>query len=363
MGNTITGSTSIEEIQYDGVVSGGEQKSVFAFLGKPADFDESKTYPAVVLVHGGGGCADPRWVKKWNDAGFVAVSIDMYGNRVTGVDSNSSYVKATNDLALQTNPYSASTSFKATAEESMMYNNIINVIHAHNLLRSLSYVDNSKIGISGISWGAVTTSTAIGIDNRFAFAIPIYGCGYLYESETEFKTMLGENLHWDPSNYIEDANIPTLWMNSNADPYFSVNAFSKSYKLSYNTSGNARMILKNRADLSHGQQIARNLTEPMAFAKSIVSDGTSLPLITSAQYADGSISVVFSGGEAAAASLMYNTDANIPYQGSDMIWTEADAAVSGSIITAEVPDNAKRFYINIKDSTGAVIASSELIER
>lgn len=363
VGNTITGSTAINEIQYDGIVSDGDQKSVFAFLGKPADFDSSKKYPAVVLVHGGGGSADPRWVKKWNDAGFVAISIDMYGNRITGLDSNSNYVKAENDTALRTNPYSAATSFKAKAEESMMYNNVINVIHAHNLLRSLDYVDNDKIGISGISWGAVTTSTVIGIDNRFAFAVPIYGCGYLYESETEFKTMLGDNLYWDPSNYIEDANIPTLWMNSNADPFFSINAFSKSYKLSANVSGNARMIIKDKASLSHGQNIARNLTEPIAFAKSIVSDGVSLPLITSTVFSDNTVNVRFSASTASSASLMYNTDANIPYQGSDMVWSEAAASISNGTITAEVPDDAQRFYINIKDSTGAVIASSELIER
>ena len=123
------------------------------------------------------------------------------------------------------------------------------------------------------------------------------------------------------------------------------------------------MIIKDKASLSHGQNIARNLTEPIAFAKSIVSDGVSLPLITSTVFSDNTVNVIFSASTASSASLMYNTDANIPYQGSDMVWSEAVASVSDGTVTAKVPDNAQRFYINIKDSTGAVIASSELIER
>lgn len=44
-------------------------------------------------------------------------------------------------------------------------------ILANSLLRSLPEVDADRLGLMGISWGVIT-STVVGIDTRFAFAIP-----------------------------------------------------------------------------------------------------------------------------------------------------------------------------------------------
>ena len=45
----------------------------------------------------------------------------------------------------------------------------------------------------GISWGGVITSTVIGIDDRFAFAIPTYGCGDLAEVPNQYGKSLGNH--------------------------------------------------------------------------------------------------------------------------------------------------------------------------
>ena len=60
-----------------------------------------------------------------------------------------------------------------------MYHAVSAAILAHNILRNDIRVDATKIGICGISWGSVITSITIGYDSRFAFAVPIYGSGYL----------------------------------------------------------------------------------------------------------------------------------------------------------------------------------------
>ena len=73
-----------------------------------------------------------------------------------------------------------------------MYHAVADTVLANSLLRSLPGVDADKVGIMGISWGGVITSTVIGIDDRFAFAIPTYGCGDLSEAPNQYGKSLGQ---------------------------------------------------------------------------------------------------------------------------------------------------------------------------
>ena len=50
-----------------------------------------------------------------------------------------------------------------------MYNAVSQAILAHNILRADEKVDSSRIGITGISWGGVITSLAIGYDTPLCF--------------------------------------------------------------------------------------------------------------------------------------------------------------------------------------------------
>ena len=56
-----------------------------------------------------------------------------------------------------------------------MYRAVADAVPANSLLRSLRQVDVENVGLMGISWGGVITTTVIGIDSRFAFAIATYG--------------------------------------------------------------------------------------------------------------------------------------------------------------------------------------------
>ena len=44
--------------------------------GKPKS---GRKFPAVVLVHGGGGKAFPQWVAKWAEEGYAAIAMDLGG--------------------------------------------------------------------------------------------------------------------------------------------------------------------------------------------------------------------------------------------------------------------------------------------
>ena len=88
----------------------------------------------------------------------------------------------------------------------------------NSLLRSFPEVDATKIGITGISWGGIVTNVVTGIDDRFAFAVPVYGCGFIHETPvykkqledhtSESKQFYLEN--WEPSLYVPLQKQPTL---------------------------------------------------------------------------------------------------------------------------------------------------------
>ena len=55
-----TNATGPRELYYPGVTYNGKPTRVFAYYGKP---EGNGPFPAMVLVHGGGGKAFPDWVK------------------------------------------------------------------------------------------------------------------------------------------------------------------------------------------------------------------------------------------------------------------------------------------------------------
>jgi hypothetical protein len=52
-------------------------------------------------------------------------------------------------------------------------------LNAHSLLAAHPAVDADRIGLTGISWGGYMTCVVAGVDPRYKFAVPVYGCGFL----------------------------------------------------------------------------------------------------------------------------------------------------------------------------------------
>src|SRR6476620_10978412 len=58
----------------------GRATRVFAYYGVPGTQPEpGAKWPALVLIHGGGGTAFDRWVKVWNARGYAAIAMDLCG--------------------------------------------------------------------------------------------------------------------------------------------------------------------------------------------------------------------------------------------------------------------------------------------
>lgn len=110
---------------------------------------------------------------------------------------------------------------------------------AHTLLRSMPGVDPERTGVTGISWGGVLTCLAAGTDDRYGFAIPVYGCGFFNTPESGLgydNPRLTPELRrrwfelWDPAHRLGNIACPTLFFSGSNDFAFPFDALRKSYR-------------------------------------------------------------------------------------------------------------------------------------
>ncbi|MCX7008155.1 MAG: prolyl oligopeptidase family serine peptidase [Kiritimatiellaeota bacterium] len=246
-------------------------------------------------------------------------------------------------------------------EEQWMYHAVADAVLANSLLRSLPEVDAAKVGLMGISWGGVTTSTVIGIDPRFAFAIPTYGCGHLFDADNQYGRALGGNTLyrevWDPMVRMARAQMPVLWFSWPEDSHFPLDCQAACYR-----AASGPHMLALIPGLNHGHGTAYNPPDSYAFAEAIVRDGKAWCVQTGAQNVRGEVSVEFSATKPLERAVLISTTGT-GFTGQRK-WLEAPARLEqhgGSWrVTAKLPAGTTAWFVNVR--SGALAASSEYQE-
>ncbi len=262
----------VKSVYFEGLPWQGKPTRVFALIGLP----EKKTggssndpVPGVVLVHGGGGTAFLQWVQKWNEKGFAAISIAVEGQTNQRSGETKQWIRHEWAGPARKGIYADS---HLPLKEQWMYHSVADTILAHSLLRSLPEVDPNKTGVVGISWGGVITSTVVGIDQRFSFAVPTYGCGDLAESENQYGRALGQNqLYrevWDPMVRMDRVSIPVLWLTWPGDLHFPLNSLKRCYEKAPGVH-----MVSMIPGMKHSHAAGWNPPDSYAFAKSVISSG------------------------------------------------------------------------------------------
>ena len=352
------GTYNIKAIFYDGVTVDGKKTKVFAYMGLPQGASENNPVPAVVCVHGGGGTAYSEWVKKWNDRGYAAIAMDLYEKGPDGEKHN---------YGADIPTYGGSRAFSADLENASLKYNVMDIIYANNLLRGMKEIDSDKIGIAGVSWGGVAAAITCGVDQRFAFAIANYGCGYLEKSRTSFNAMINNpnaSIVWDPINFAANATMPVMYLTGDNDWYFSLDSAAASAK----STPNARLCAIH--NMGHSNDPILYNEQTYTFADDCVNGTVSYADIIS-ETADGKdITVSYTapnGTEVVDAKLYYITTAEIPYNqysnANYYSWTESvnGCMISEGTVRVKAPDDARLCYVSITDSKG-MITSSGLIK-
>ena len=336
---------TVRAIFYDALTWQGKPTRVFAWIGLPAKRDGK--VPGMVLVHGGGGTAYKEWVQKWNAQGFAAISIAVEGQ----TDVNENKVKGRPSWARHAfaGPARDGTfaDTKLPLKEQWMYHALADTMLANSLLRSLPEVDAAKIGVMGISWGGVITSTAVGLDARFAFGIPTYGCGHLFDAENHWGRALHDNVGykqvWDGLNYADRVKMPVLWLSWPQDAHFPLGCQAEHYR---QTPG-ARMV-SLVSKMGHSHPAGWNPPDSYAFAKSVIETGKPWGSSPSATTKDGqAIAVFYSTKPITNAVLVSTTDKG--FTGTRK-WVETPAMAAsgggGTTASAPLPPGTTAWYIN-----------------
>ncbi len=346
----------IKAIYYDALPWKGNPTRVFAWIGIPSNGDAD--VPGVVLVHGGGGTAFKEWVQKWNDIGYAAISIAVEGQ--TDVRLSKDPPKGWKRHPMGGPPRDGiyGDSAEPLADQ-WMYHAVANTVLANSLLRSQAGVDASKVGLMGISWGGVITSTVIGIDNRFAFAIPTYGCGDLADVPNQYGRALGDNLMyrnvWDPMLRMSNATMPTLWLSWTEDTHFPLDAQHNCYD-----AAPAPHMVVLRPKMRHSHAAGWNPPDSYAFAQSVIEQGTVWCRQTEVSVDQDRVRVRFSTSKPIDSAVLTAT----PDTGmtNERTWTDhkttiMDQADGTVTVQADLPKDTTAWFINLK--SGDLYASSD----
>jgi dienelactone hydrolase len=352
------GDSGPRAIYYDALPWKGKPTKVFAWLGLPANV--TGRVPGVVLVHGGGGSAFKEWVRRWNEHGFAAISISVEGqtdradpelpkgtpgyrrHAWAGPQRNGIYGDSAEPLADQ-----------------WIYHAVADTVLANSLLRSLPEVDADKVGVMGISWGGVITATVIGIDDRFAFAIPMYGCGKMFDAGNQYGRALGTNpLYreaWDPLVRMDRVKMPVLWFSWPQDAHFPLDCQATCYRAA---AGPHMVTLV--PGMGHGHDFRP--PHGYAFAESIVRDGNPWCVQTVATRDTNAVRVEFASTKPLDKATLITT-ADGGFTGK-RTWTESPAALErhgdGWLATATLPAGTTAWFVNVHQ--GDLVASSDYQE-
>lgn len=248
----------------------GVTKRIFAYIGVP---ERDEDVPGLVCVHGGGGHAYAKYVHEAMQNGYAAIAFDTEGyHNVTGGKGGTAYSELDSAYAPDVFGHKPKDSFakaKESLTEQWLYYAVYDTALANTVLRSLTGVDPDAVGITGISWGGLITSTAICYDHRYAFAAPIYISFHMAESygisvgglkEKPFAAAL-----WQDQQLFAASPVPTIIISSEHDLFASVDTVSKSA----NDLKNGTLLIK--PGLTHGQQFAAALPEVYHFGYQVLA--------------------------------------------------------------------------------------------
>lgn len=352
---------NVQALFYEGLPYQRKRTRVFAYYALP-ETSVDKKVPGVVLVHGGGGTAFKEWVRIWADRGYAAIAMDLEGHLPTEKNSDGAWPSHDWSGPFRSGVFA---DYELPTEDQWMYHAVANVLLANSFLRSIACVDNTKIGVHGISWGGIVTSAVAGIDERFAFAIPIYGCGYLYEASNQygqsFAAMPPEiaqkvKRRWDPSAYFDRVQIPMLWVNWTDDHHFPLHLFSKSY-LAVRQGSHHQSHLSLQFGLGHSHSAGWKPKEIYTFADQITRGTQDLPQIASCESKGTAVKVhVTSQVPVVHTELRYATDTSDWFK-IEWFIHEASYDSQTHLIHAEIPENAVAFFIQITDERGCLVST------
>ena len=188
--------------------------SVFGWLLKPPGFDPAKRYPLAYLVHGGPqGAWHDDWHPRWNyqlfaSRGYVVAAVNFHGSTGYGQKFTDAISQHWGDYPLE------------------------DLMKGLDVVARLPYVDSTRMGAAGASYGGYMVYWIAGHTNRFKVLVDhdgvfdpksMYGTTEeLWFVDWEFggtPYALKDSLYekWSPLNFAQNWRTPMLVVHSQLD--------------------------------------------------------------------------------------------------------------------------------------------------
>jgi len=353
----------VRAICYDGLDYKGQKTLIYAYVGLPEGASASSPVPGVVLIHGGTGHPYPDWIKMWTDRGYAAIAMETTGFVPSGDPADPTWTREADlpDGYTFAPDNDGMCNHTAPLDEQWMTHALAEVQYSNDILRSLPEVDENKIGVCGISWGGNITALAMVHDSRYAFAIPIYGAGYLDRSLSYMgvKWRLEGNIkNFRAEEGFADLKMPVLWLAWNYDGHFSLHIHTASYEATSHTSDQTTLCWIH--EMSHGHVEGWTPDIQYLFADAIVGGGDALAHVVRQPEGKGAAFITVPEGTKFIGAKTYSINAPMTYgevkdpphpckmqQKFVILDTKAEINGSSLEVTPNLPDDACRYYLEV----------------
>ncbi len=332
---------------YQGEPFAGKPTRVFAYYARP---EGDGPFPAVVLVHGGGGKAFRAWAEHWSARGYCALAMDLAGNGPKG--------RLPDGGPDQSDDVKFRDFSDKDVRDTWSYHAVAAVLRGHTLLTAVPEVDRDRIAVTGISWGGYLTCIVAGLDDHLKAAVPVYGCGFLHENSFWKEPRLdkmpaAQRERWvnafDPSRYLPQVKCPILFLNGTNDFAYPLDSYRKCYELV-----RAPRTLSVRVRLRHGH--VWSFGEVDAFIDSHLKKGKPLPVLGELTQDGSKVSATVTMKGKPSAAHLHSAVAVGPWQKRE--WKSVPAEFKEGRITATLPgERPLVYFLAVTDERGLEVST------
>lgn len=311
----------LQAILYDGVEVDGVKSPVFAYIGYPEGKAPQGGFPAVLLIHGGGGTAYPNYVRKWNARGYAVMAIDWYNQRPVITPTPDGKGFSTASVPLE------------GGRRQLHVPIVGNIVLAHSLLRTLPNVNPEKTGFVGLSWGSWYGSMVAAVDPGFKFILQIY-CGGVNRKKTGFTN----------GRFLHAAKVPIYWVSQTVDQNITPEEIQAAYE---ETPLTANRTLVPQMPHSH---VGFEFQVCFRIADSVLKGMTPLPKLGKTRIVDGKIlAEVLTQGKGIKKCFFYYTKDREQKTYFKRAWVTEPAELQGNVVSARLPKGVYQCFLAVFD--------------
>lgn len=374
----------VQELYFDSVPYAGKTTRVFARYARP---DGKGPFPAMLLIHGGGGTAFPDWAEHWARRGYAALVFDLKGcgpdgqrmpdglpsledNTIFGAPSDTTEGAEAQEfgfISLSSLRPGAPADARSDAKRNRNprdiwgYQAITAILRGHALLESFPEIDKQRIGATGISWGGYLSCIIAGIDPKLKVVVPVFGCGF-YQEHGAWEGLLNQKMTkksmqkwvalYDPSSHMKHARCAMMFANGINDSHFPLNTLKKT---ALQCQGPVAMCLILHIVHQHRWDIRE--VEP--YVDSIIDYGTPFLNISRIKRDRQTVRATFTGPvEARRAALVFTCDSG-PWR--PRAWETLPAVIDTTTrtISADLPQDKKvtAYFLSLTDERNFTVST------